>query len=798
MLRNGGHETGELTPALAPRMSRPQPKLSAYTEFHAKLEPHTPLPITNLPVSALSEDADPTLEIRTLIDQLQQTAREARTQTRAGEQERDALTAQLAHAEQELEALRESERDLRSHFVEVTSLIKERDAAAAESERRGRSLAEAALKLEGTARERAEIQRQRDEAARQRDETVRKFTAYNQASDEQARLIGETQQQILAIRQARDGAHAQVLELSTKLGQAEDTAADFEYPRELAETAQKQAVAETTEFRRQLEATALDRDVTARQVEELTRELDAQRRKLLDFSEEKTAVLQAGSEHLAALAEARAQVLSITQEREAARSRAQEQARELEELRIQFQTFRDEQAQAAALALAEARDKLAAAETQAREARHGAKNLGQEFDGVSQQLAALQAQGETAALQQAETDRQLAALSTEHAAAVAALAAVHAELAASVGERDAARAQTTESAITFETQLSALRTQMVALEGAATDAKFREGDLAVLQKRFEKQRVETIDIVARLQSAQHEIRELSATLAEARLQVKFATAAGRATKNGATRSDFAGLVSESAAVREPEPAERPAPLAVGAENTLSEREARSAVGAMRQCFQSFVKTPADLSLLNELHCHVHGFSERARTTGYVGVHRLCEAFSELTRGLYEVPGQVNPSTLATVQQAIEFLGALLRERGLAQAQDPAKAAIFAVDDDPDNCDAITMSLEIYALRTTCAQNPVDALAELASNHCDLILLDVNLPGMDGFELCRQIRALPFHATTPIVFLTGLATVENRAQSMLCGGSDFVGKPFNLHELSVKAMMLILKNQLGLA
>ena len=779
-------------------MSHPQPKLSAYTEFHPKPEPRTPLPITTLPVNALSEDADPTLEIRTLIEQLQQTARDARTQSRATEQEKDALAHRLARAEQESEVLRENERDLRSHFVEVTSLIKERDAAVEESERRARALAEAAQKLETTARERAEAQRQRDEAARQRDETVRKFSAYNRATDEQSRLIGETQKQLLNIRQARDGAHAQIIELTNKLTRAEDEAADLEYQRELAEKATKQAGTEAAEFRRQLEATTLDRDVTAQQVEELTRELDAQRRKLLDFSEEKSAVLQADSEHLAALAEVRAQVLSITQERDVARSRAQEQARELEELRVQFQKFRDEEMQASAQALAEAHEKLAAAETQTRESRHAAKNVRQELVAIGEQLAALQTLGEAAAVKQAETERQLAALSEEHAAALTSLAATRTELESVILARDNTRAQTTENTLASEAQLTALRGQVAGLEGAAADARARQDDLAVLQKRFEKQRVETIDIVARLQAAQHEIRELSANLAEARLQAKFATAAGRAAKNGATRSDFAGLVSESVSALDSEPGLRPAPLAIGLEETLSEKEARSALGAMRQCFQSFTKTPADLSLLNELHCHVHGFSERARTTGCVAVHRLCAAFSELTRGLYEVPGQVNQSTLHTVQQTIEFLGALMKDRSFAQAQDPAKALIYAVDDDPDNCDAIRMALETAALRTTCAQEPAVALGEIASRRYDLIFLDVNLPGMDGFELCKQIRALPHYATTPIVFLTGLATLENRVQSTLSGGSDFIGKPFNLHELSVKAMTLLLKTQLGLA
>ncbi len=776
-------------------MSQPQPKLSDYTEFLPNKERRTPLPITNLPVNAISEEVDPTLEIRTLIEQLQQTSRDARTQARTAEQQRDVQTQDLARAEQEIESLRESERELRSHFVEVTSLIKERDAAREEGERRGHALTEATRKLEDTVRERNDSQRQRDEAIRQRDETVRKFESFNRATDEQSRLIGETQKQILAIRQARDAAHTQILELTNRLTRAEDQAADHDYQREFAEKATKQAATEAAEYRRQLEATILDRDATAKQVEELTHELDEQRKKLLDLAEQKSAVLQADNEHTIALAEARGQVLSISQERDAARARAQEQSKELDELRMQSQKFREEETQKFSQNLAEAHEKLAELEVQARESRHGSKNLSQELEAVNDQLTSLQLTGEQNALRQAETERQIEGLAAERDAARTSLTAAQKQIDHIIRDRDTVREQATENALALDAQLTALRVQASGFENAVEEAKSRQDDLRQLQKRFEKQRVETIDLATQFQSAQREIRELSANLAEARLQVKFATAAGRATKGGVTKSDFANLLAESSSELDADPAEDP--LALGVEQTLTEKEAKSALGAMRHCFQSFTKTPSDLSLLNELHCHVHGFSERARTTGYLAVHRVCAAFSELTRGLYDVPEQVNSSTLRTINQTIEFLAALMKDRQFAQAKDPAKALIYAVDDDLENCDAIQMALETASIRTTCAQEPAVALTELASGRYDLIILDVNLPGMDGFELCKNIRELAIHTATPVIFLTGLSTLDHRVQSSLSGGSDFIAKPFNLHELSVRAMMLILKTQLQL-
>jgi CheY-like chemotaxis protein len=340
--------------------------------------------------------------------------------------------------------------------------------------------------------------------------------------------------------------------------------------------------------------------------------------------------------------------------------------------------------------------------------------------------------------------------------------------------------------VEFEAQLAALRAQAVGFESAAEEAAARQEELRELSRRFEKQRVETIDLAAQLQSAQREIRELSASLAEARLQVKFASAASRVAKSGATKSDFAGILAE------------PAPEIGAMENSLTEKETKSALAAMRQCLQTFSKTPADFSLLNELHCQAHGFSERARTAGLAAVHRLSHAFCEFTRGLYEVPEQVNPSTLGTVNQTIDFLAALMREKHLAQLKDPARSLIYAVDDDLDNCESIRLAMETSGMRTNYAQDPAIALSELAAVRCDLILLDVKMPGMDGFDLCEQIRELPEHAATPIIFVTGLATMENRAHSAGSGGNDFIAKPFNLYELTVKALTLILKAQLHLA
>ncbi|HEX8296796.1 MAG TPA: response regulator, partial [Chthoniobacteraceae bacterium] len=171
-------------------------------------------------------------------------------------------------------------------------------------------------------------------------------------------------------------------------------------------------------------------------------------------------------------------------------------------------------------------------------------------------------------------------------------------------------------------------------------------------------------------------------------------------------------------------------------------------------------------------------------------------FAEFTQGLYQTPEQINSSTLRTVTQTIEFLGSLMKERGLAQFKDPAKAHVYVVDDDEENCHCIQLALQQQMMRTSISQDPSLALMELAGGRYDLIMLDVSMPGMDGFALCKSIRELPLHANTPVVFLTGLSTIENRVQSTLCGGNEFIAKPFSLNELSVKVLSLILRSELA--
>lgn len=108
--------------------------------------------------------------------------------------------------------------------------------------------------------------------------------------------------------------------------------------------------------------------------------------------------------------------------------------------------------------------------------------------------------------------------------------------------------------------------------------------------------------------------------------------------------------------------------------------------------------------------------------------------------------------------------------------------IFVIDDDPDIQRLVTAFLahEGYVVRN--AHNAAKALEMLAIEEPDLILLDIQMPGMDGIALCDNIRQ---HYRRPILFVSGSRSQEHRVLSLKTGGDDFISKPFDPEELVLR-------------
>jgi DNA-binding response OmpR family regulator len=220
------------------------------------------------------------------------------------------------------------------------------------------------------------------------------------------------------------------------------------------------------------------------------------------------------------------------------------------------------------------------------------------------------------------------------------------------------------------------------------------------------------------------------------------------------------------------------------------------INSLRMTLHDFVKDPRNGVELYELFRQAHQLSHRVAMLQLNALGRLTSSLESLIYDLYAMPEQINPSVVRTVSQAIDFLAVLFVEENLSRLQDPASADVFVVDDEPGARQMISAAMKLAHLKITCADDPEMALSVLGDNQFDLIFLDVNMPQGSGFDLCTQVRQLEDHRRTPIVFLTGMNTFQNRAQGSLSGGNDFIGKPFNLLELGLKALMWIFKGQLA--
>ena len=120
----------------------------------------------------------------------------------------------------------------------------------------------------------------------------------------------------------------------------------------------------------------------------------------------------------------------------------------------------------------------------------------------------------------------------------------------------------------------------------------------------------------------------------------------------------------------------------------------------------------------------------------------------------------------------------------------AKPVILVVDDISQNNDLLEAYLVPQGYEVIKAVSGEEALEKLASNQIDLILLDVMMPGMDGFEVTRRIRQDKKNKLMPIILVTALKETEDRIKGIQAGCDDYISKPFDKRELLARVQSLL--------
>jgi CheY-like chemotaxis protein len=114
-----------------------------------------------------------------------------------------------------------------------------------------------------------------------------------------------------------------------------------------------------------------------------------------------------------------------------------------------------------------------------------------------------------------------------------------------------------------------------------------------------------------------------------------------------------------------------------------------------------------------------------------------------------------------------------------------RETILVVDDNRDNVEILSTFLESRGYRVASAQDGKAALAKLEEVNPDLVLLDVMMPGMDGWQVCRTIKRHPEFGSTRVVMVTAKGGFEDKFEGMRSGADDYIVKPVDLAELEEK-------------
>jgi CheY-like chemotaxis protein len=244
-------------------------------------------------------------------------------------------------------------------------------------------------------------------------------------------------------------------------------------------------------------------------------------------------------------------------------------------------------------------------------------------------------------------------------------------------------------------------------------------------------------------------------------------------------------------------AEAPKPSGGAGTATEFQTNATPVVASVRNALQACIKAGDESSRLNSLddiYRSVRGLTAQAGVAGLRGMAQICSAMEALLRELHDKPKSITASTLRTLAHAVDFLGVMVTSDNTPLDRTPI--SVLVVDDEPLSRRALVLALERAFIRPVSLSKPHLALDLLPDNRFDLIILDVEMPGLSGHDLCAKIREFPHYKTTPVIFVTSLSDFESRAKSTVSGGNDFMAKPFVFMELNVKVLTFVFKSRLS--
>ncbi|MGO8836570.1 MAG: response regulator [Limisphaerales bacterium] len=224
------------------------------------------------------------------------------------------------------------------------------------------------------------------------------------------------------------------------------------------------------------------------------------------------------------------------------------------------------------------------------------------------------------------------------------------------------------------------------------------------------------------------------------------------------------------------------------------KDAAAEIAKLRELCLAYIKAPTSVAKLEPLSKSVQSLSASASKAGCARISLLTKAFDMLLAKIAAKPARVTPSILQTLAEAADCLGVLLKSDEPGSSEAALRSKVLAVDDDTVCNHVIVNTLKRANLDITSVEDPFEGLKLLQNSRYDLVLLDIDMPKLTGFEVCEKLRSLPQYKTTPVIFVTAHSNFGNRTQGVLSGGNYFITKPVDPLELALKVTIHLFKAQ----
>ena len=164
--------------------------------------------------------------------------------------------------------------------------------------------------------------------------------------------------------------------------------------------------------------------------------------------------------------------------------------------------------------------------------------------------------------------------------------------------------------------------------------------------------------------------------------------------------------------------------------------------------------------------------------------------------MHKNPSLLTSSTTRTLVHSIDFLAELLNKKADLGLLRSAPVQVLVVDDEAVSIRTVCYQLDKTSLLSEGVGDPLVANRMAAEKNYDLIILDVQMPHMNGYELCANLRALPSNRHTPVLFVSGETDFDARVRTRLSGGDGLIDKSYAFLELALQALMFVLKHRIA--